>query len=811
MSVFVWIALTWGLAHIGTDAHSEPDPAIDLTNAIIWEDLGMDHGDHQPRIMLQDEIRRRTRVTWGLGPELPTNGEASILVGTLVEVNEALPALGIKRTPTYREARPQSYQIGMNTDLGRPVVWVAGDDEAGTRFGVGRLLRALSLERDRVTIPAGFKADEAPHKPIRGVQIGYRPKTNSYDAWDLDQWEQYIRDLAIFGCNAVELIPPRSDDEPDSPHFPLPQQKMLEEVSQLASRYGMKVWVWYPAMDEDYTDPATVDAAVREWSEVLHWVHVDAVFVPGGDPGKAPPKALFHLLERQAASLRERHPDLQMWMSPQSFDAAEFDEFLAIMKSEPEWLTGIVHGPQVRIDLPELRKVLPARYPIRDYPDVTHNRHCQFPVDDWDLALALTEGRESINPRPHEMARLARRSMPHTIGSIVYSEGCQDDVNKFVWLAMGWDPEQDVDQVLRDYGRYFIGAEMGDRFAEGLAGLERNWIGPLLKNEGVEKTLSAFQAMEQDGGPRLRRNWRFLLALYRAYFDALERRRLRDEYNDQDAYEQLGSVGEGGTFASLELVEVYFGNSGLTVEYNENLAVLKHRLQELAEALFQAIGLQLSVPKYGALTVDRGGNLDTAYHPLNESGYLIQQFERITAMETEAERLDAIQALLHRTDPGPGGFYDDLGDPENQPHLLRGASTIDDPGHYRSAFVGFGFRREGPDRTRPRAWWHHAETCYDTPLELKYEGLDPAAAYRVRVVYSMEWEPKPIRLVAEGVEIHAPLARPFEPLEFDVPRSATSDGVLTLSWTGPQGAGGNGRGNQVAEVWLIRADNRIEE
>ena len=33
-------------------------------------------------------------------------------------------------------------------------------------------------------------------------------------------WESYIRDLAVFGANAIELIPPRSDDAADSPHFP---------------------------------------------------------------------------------------------------------------------------------------------------------------------------------------------------------------------------------------------------------------------------------------------------------------------------------------------------------------------------------------------------------------------------------------------------------------------------------------------------------------------------------------------------------------------------------------------------------------
>jgi len=38
-------------------------------------------------------------------------------------------------------------------------------------------------------------------------------------------WEQYIRDLVIFGTNAIELIPPISDDDADSPHFPMEPMK----------------------------------------------------------------------------------------------------------------------------------------------------------------------------------------------------------------------------------------------------------------------------------------------------------------------------------------------------------------------------------------------------------------------------------------------------------------------------------------------------------------------------------------------------------------------------------------------------------
>jgi hypothetical protein len=46
--------------------------------------------------------------------------------------------------------------------------------------------------------------------------------------------------------------------------------------------------------------------------------------------------------------------------------------------------------------------------------------------------------------------------------------------------------------------------------------------------------------------------------------------------------------------------------------------------------------------------------------------------------------------------------------------------------------------------------------------------------------------------------------QPVRPVEFDIPRAATSGGELNLSWYGEAGLGGNGRGCQVAEVWLIK-------
>ena len=113
----------------------------------------------------------------------------------------------------------------------------------------------IAHARGSIQLPDGFAEISAPRYRLRGHQLGYRPKTNSYDAWTVPVFEQYIRDLAVFGTNAIELIPPRSDDAADSPHFPLPPMRMMIEMSRLLDEYGLDVWIWYPAMDRDYSDP----------------------------------------------------------------------------------------------------------------------------------------------------------------------------------------------------------------------------------------------------------------------------------------------------------------------------------------------------------------------------------------------------------------------------------------------------------------------------------------------------------------------------------------------------------------------------
>jgi hypothetical protein len=256
-----------------------------------------------------------------------------------------------------------------------------------------------------------------------------------------------------------------------------------------------------------------------------------------------------------------------------------------------------------------------------------------------------------------------------------------------------------------------------------------------------------------------------------------------------------------GSLAALTKAETLLGEDVLTARAREWRA----RTFELAEALFQSIRMQLSVPRYQAIAVGRGANLDAIDYGLNNKVWLQERFAGIRAVANESDRLAKISDILNWTNPGPGGFYDDLGDQSAQPHLVAGDGFAKDPEFRSSSLLAIGARR--PDQGWRVSWTTNAESMFDAPLRMRYDELDPNAQYKVRVVYGGDMLRVPIRLVANGkTEIHGYRQKPdpVAALEFDLPREATRSGKLELEWTRPAGLGGNGRGCQVSEVWLIR-------
>src|SRR3984885_9270297 len=320
-----------------------PAERIDLKECILVTSQNPTPREVKALTVLREESYKRSGLTWKVQSSYRGTAPVTIYAGLASSMAKLGP-----RTQAAEAALnghvPEMYAIHAGSDGGERWITIASSDERGVLFGVGQLLRLIDFGRQTATVERDrLPIRSSPKYSLRGHQLGYRPKTNAYDAWTVEMWEQYIRDLAVFGTNAIEIIPPRSDDEPDSPLFPLPPAQMMVEMSRIADTYGLDVSIWDPAMEKDYGDPRTVNNALSEWEAVFKMLpRVDVVFVPGGDPGHTEPKYLLNLLQKQKAGLRKHHPKAQMWVSPQSFTAEWMEEFFSIVAT-PEvksWLDG---------------------------------------------------------------------------------------------------------------------------------------------------------------------------------------------------------------------------------------------------------------------------------------------------------------------------------------------------------------------------------------------------------------------------------------------------------------------------------------
>ncbi len=763
--------------------------------------------------VLQEEIQKRSAILIPVIAKWFGTPQTIIAVGQesdLAKFPENFRSAISKMDPIGKDG----YQIVVMDDS--KAVLVIGHDPRGVLYGVGKLLRNLEIIPYKILIDKHIKIASTPKYPIRGHQLGYRPKTNAYDAWTVTQFDSYIRDLAIFGANSIEIMPPRTDDDPTSVNMKLPAIQMMTEQSRICKEYGLDVWMWYPNMGSDYTSADSIKAELAEREKVFSVLpKLDALFVPAGDPGDLQPDELFSWLDKEAVVLHKYHPNAKIWVSPQVFkpSADWYRKFYEHVNKQYDWFGGIVYGPWIKTPLPEVKKLIKPSVAIRLYPDITHSLSCQYPIPDWDIAYAMTLGRECINPRPEDEKYIHNFYASLAQGSISYSEGTNDDVNKFIWSGQDWDPTTPVIETLRDYARYFIGSDYTETVAQGIMSLERNIKGRLLTNEQVQRTLQQWQEMERKASANVLSNPRFQSGLIRAYFDAYTQRRL--VYETDLEFQARAILEKANTSGSKAAIAEARNTLSLAIEKPVSQE-LKSKCIALADSLFRSFGAQLTVKKHHAMP-GRGNFIDNIDVPLNDALWILDQLKDVEKQNAEPERLAVLEKMLHRTDPGPGGFYDNFGNPAAWKRIKAKKTWANDPGSLESPRESFGVGLTGVDwvhevvakgfegQTTPLAWMNQINTLYDTPLEMEYDNLDPNSEYILKIAYTGRFRSS-MKLMADGVMIHNYIRMGTKPLfEFPLPKEITKDGKVSFTWTcGQEDKGEGERGSQVAEIWLIK-------
>ena len=150
--------------------------SLDLTHATIVVPPAWTGPPRKAVAMLVEEVEKRTQIRWPVQPSA-TAGASIVLA-----IANAGPGRGL----------PRPGGVGNRSR----------DGQRCARPAVRRRETAPQTAhgpRRASMLPADLHVDDRAAIPLRGHQLGYRPKTNSYDGWTSPMWEQYIRDLA---CSA---------------------------------------------------------------------------------------------------------------------------------------------------------------------------------------------------------------------------------------------------------------------------------------------------------------------------------------------------------------------------------------------------------------------------------------------------------------------------------------------------------------------------------------------------------------------------------------------------------------------------------
>ena len=751
---------------------------IDLSKAEILASPDIKSPVRETAIrVLQEEVEKRTSLK--LSPATG-NGKPPLII--LVKTNDdkisgiAVPKRSGELLP---ESQAEGFRIAIDQN-GRDILWLIAADERGVMFAIGQFLRTAELSLKKISFSSINEIATSPAYPIRGHQLGYRNTANSWDAWTISQYEQYIRELALFGSNCIENIP--FQDGPLGPNMTIPREEMNTSMSEICNNYGLDYWVWTPA-DVDLSDSIRFSDEVKKHAGFYKQCpRLDGVFFPGGDPGDNHPKYVMPFLKAVAEELKTYHPDAGLWISLQGFSEEEVDYFYEYLeKNNPDWLTGVVSGPSSP-DIASTRFRLPIKYKHRHYPDLTHTIRCQYPTENWDQAFALTEGREVCNPQPFYYAKIHNRFAPFTDGFLSYSDGVHDDVNKVIWSQMAWNPERDIRQVMVEYSRFFFGSSLADAGADGILALERNWVGPVGENGGIETTFAFWQNLESKH-PELSKNWRWQQLVMRSYYDTYTKRRKLYEQNLEKDANSVLSWAEitGSEKAMQEALKI------VNIADSEKVSPeLRQKVVDYCEALYQSIGMQTSVKKYNASGAERGAILDFLDYPLNNRWWLADEFEKISKMKSENEKLNRLEIIRTWDNPGPGSYYDNISDISKGPRVKTRTDDATDV-----------------------AWWDNglsrkrlSTQLFQNFPKLEYPDLNPDGRYLIRIagygdaLLRVDGERLEPVLYNKGLE---------EFKEFLVPQKYVSDGRIEVSFDQPEESHLNWRQqSKICDIWLLK-------
>lgn len=663
----------------------------------------------------------------------------------------------------------------------------------GLIFAYSLFLRKCVFTDGNINLIDNICGIHKPTKALRGHQVGYRTTPNTYDAWSYEQYFRYYLDMMAFGTNICEHNGTKPDKNFRNCLMKYEQYEFLREATRLADTIDLNVSLWHANDDKE-----TEEDALNNRKELYASLpRLDYVFIPGGDPGNMEASAFVERCKKIARILKEVHPEARLHPSAQAPHTYKNwgDVFVDSIKDLPDEFETVIMGPNHAFPVHELRAKVPDKYPLRFYPDITHNLRCEYPVnflkDDWHYAFASTLSRESVNPRPAELQKLNRIFSPYTIGGVSYSEGVHDDVNKMVWSALEWNPQAQLKDILLDYARMFIYNCDEEKIADTILLMEKSWQGDPRNNPCIDVVYTSLCEL-LNTYPHLEGNWRFLLLYFRGCCDKLVK---------------IRSVFENNL---IKKATPYFLKNDikkaediLLTPYSEDYKNLRRELDRLGKKLFDLIGIQLDVEHYHTDSWERGATLDTIDNNVTDRAFLLSKLQYAKTLPEKC-KANYLYTLINRNIVE-----------ENEVYYSVALHDLDTLGIGQQHEFYMDIQGDRP-YTKEKPLPMSMTKLFDNfTFSAKFGAFTPHCTYELIIVYKTEPDNKITehKITANGIVIHNGgryggttnkdfdekyLVDGFESATYELPPEVFINGTLALEISEPT------EGFKLCEMWIKR-------
>ncbi len=773
----------------------------------------------------------------------PKEGQLVVWAGTCAG-DEQLAAR-LDSLPTETDPGPEGFV--MTVDMSQRTALVAGVDNRGVLYGLGRLLLLTQHQDDTLALP-NVNIRTAPRYATRAANGSEKtpmdPKlaqlTNARK-WDSREGWQYFEELLLLGANQYTDGWGSTTAVDVDKYNPDTGEGVSTWRSQMMVDYGVKYMISnsinglggsfkvpdaWRALDHGARHDRNVCISVPEaraklielkgaifkFDPRIDGIMFSASDVAGCECEKCAPwsHTYYDLCRDLAAELHKYKPDAEVYVTNQDFlpDDNEW-MFSQIEQQKPDWLTGYASAPggsenstygyipintrwnrypgiyPERTFLKSRLHYLPPGMKMIAFTDISHWKRAQNGLKVIDPAFSEVYERRTFNVRPAAYERIIKSAMPYVDGMVGYSEGNFDDFNKYMLLRLLWNPDLTAQQITTEYYTYYCGPQAAPLLAEAAFLAERIQEQALADSaDDIARYNELIQQAQKLIPPAyMAGNWRFAMLAQRAAIDQyiLSKYQLHRKVYDQ-ALTDLAAAVRNPSQLTAALTSVKSTLAGLKdTPQMQQLIELAKKWDDLSD---QGGGIR-------SISVQKMQKVDSV-----GTTWLAGQIDLALDIADTNARLAATKAIVNYDQPGDGGFYDNCGTVDQQPHYNFASGEL---------YYGTG---SWPKDSRPSQRSYNYSFEKQDGLEFNYSGLNRNRSYQVKLTFPNPGgvsfatnSPNEFLVLADGVEVgHAvPSGQGFDTFTYSIPRQLTMDGRLNLAL---RKVPGKARCTCISEVWL---------